>query len=453
MNTKHFKVTAFALAAVLTGGCGAASTGATDSSAPASGCGGQVKGPVTITVATHAKNDTAAPVNPIKVYRDLVDEFNSTIGKQKQITVKLINFGEQSYEKGLQAASQQGKAPDVNEVDAPFVGNFAYNGMIRPLGDCASSTKLATFIPSVVANGTYAGQQYTLGAYDGGMGLWVSKKALAKVNAKLPTVSGDAWTVEQFDALLTSLRQAGYATPLNIEWGYGAGEWRPFGFGPTLISAGSSLLKPDFSGADGALNSPESVTALTWFQKWAKAGLLDLSTAAGANDTNFTSGKSAISWVGHWMEGTFRQKLGDDLALVPLPNFGKGSKVYTGSWSFAISRSTKNVGAAWEFIDFMTSAPAVTKLTASESAVPALKSLLDADPAYQKGGARYLYAKNLSDPTVAVPRPQTPAYLVARDEFSTAFADIIGGADVKGALDKAVTRIDADFKANNGYRN
>jgi multiple sugar transport system substrate-binding protein len=52
---------------------------------------------------------------------------------------------------------------------------------------------------------------------------------------------------------------------------------------------------------------------------------------------------------------------------------------------------------------------------------------------------------------VAIPRPATPAYLVARDQFSTAFGDIINGADVKVSLDKAVSRIEADIKANRGY--
>ena len=415
------------------------------------GCDGKVNGPITIKVATHAKNDTTAPVNPIKVYKDLVDTFNTTVGKDKGITVELVNYGEKAYEQGLIAAVQSGAAPDVDEVDAPFIGQFAYNDVIQPFGSCATSAKLATFIPSVVNNGKYKGKQYTLGAYDGGMGLWASKKALAKAKARIPSGAADAWTVDEFTTILKNLKAAGYSTPLNIEWGYGAGEWRPFGFGPTLLSGGGGLLKPDFSGADGAINSSASVKALTWFQDWSKAGYLDLSTAAGANDTNFTTGKTAISWVGHWMEGTFRAKLGDDLTLVPLPNFGAGSKVYTGSWSFGMSKTTKDPDAAWAFIDYMTSPDAVKKLAASESAVPALKSVYEADPAYQKGGARYLYAQNLSDPSVAIARPQTPAYLVARDEFSTAFADIIGGAPVKATLDKAAQKIDTDIKANRGY--
>jgi multiple sugar transport system substrate-binding protein len=306
-------------------------------------------------------------------------------------------------------------------------------------------------LPSVVHNGQYQSQQYTLGAYDSGVGLWVSKAALAKVKARLPQTAGDAWTVSEFDKILSDLKTAGYSTPLNIEWGYGAGEWRSFGFGPAVVSAGGGLLKTDFSSADGALNSAPAVTALTSFQQWAEKGYLDLSTAPGANDANFLHHKSAISWVGHWMGGAYQQAMGKDLALVPLPNFGQGSKLFTGSWSFGMSKTTKDPDAAWAFIDYMTSAEASKKLSDSESAIPAVKSVYEADPAYQKGGQRYLYAQNLNDSSVAVPRPQTPAYLVARDEFSTAFGDIIDGANVKTSLDKAVKKIDEDIDANRGY--
>jgi multiple sugar transport system substrate-binding protein len=218
-----------------------------------------------------------------------------------------------------------------------------------------------------------------------------------------------------------------------------------------VVSAGSGLLTSDFSTADGALNSPQTVQALTWFQQWAKKGYLDLSTAPGANDANFLDHKSAISWVGHWMGGAYQKALGDDLGLVPLPNFGQGSKLFTGSWSFGMSKTTKDPDAAWAFIDYMTSAEASKKLSDSESAIPAVTSVYEADPAYQKGGQRYLYAENLNDSSVAVPRPQSPAYLVARDEFSTAFGDIIDGADVRASLNKAVSKIDADIKANRGY--
>ncbi|HET9658419.1 MAG TPA: extracellular solute-binding protein [Kineosporiaceae bacterium] len=457
MNTRRVIAVTSVVAVGLLPACGRSTDSTPDSSghgastAAGAACDGKIDGPVTITIATHANNDTTKPVNPIRVYQDLITQFNAGVGKAKGITAQLVSYPETAYEKGLTAALQSGKTPDVVEVDAPFVGSFAYNQVIRPLGNCAEAGKLASLIPSVVANGKYRGQQYTLGAYDGGMGLWASKKALTKVGVRVPKSAADAWTVTEFDKVLKDLKAAGYPTPLNIEWGYGAGEWRPYGFGPTLLSAGSGIFKPDYGSAEGALNSPKSVEALTWFQQWSKASLIDLSLASGANDTNFLNGASAISWVGSWMGGTYAAKLKDDLVLLPLPNFGTGSKVYTGSWSFGMAQQVKDPDAAWALIDFLTGAQGSQALAESESAIPAVRTVLDADPAYQPGGQRHLYAQNLNDPTVAFPRPLTPAYLVARDQLSTAFADIIGGADVQKCLDKAAAKVDADIKANRGY--
>jgi multiple sugar transport system substrate-binding protein len=456
MRNKGLVALSASLVVGLLAACGSGSAGQSSSAAGSSGastgCDGKISGPVTIKITTHAVNDPKRNPNPIKIYQDVIDTFNATVGKQKGITAEVVSFSENAYEKQLTAAIQAGQTPDAVEVDAPFVGSFAYQDVIKPLGNCATADKLSSIIPSVVANGKYHGQQYTLGAYDGGMGLWVSKKALAKVHARIPKGSADAWSAEEFDKILKDLKAAGYATPLNIEWGYGAGEWRAFGFGPVLLSAGTGILKADNSGADGALNSPQAVAAMTMFQKWAKSGLFDLSTAAGANDANFTSGKSAIAWVGHWMEGAYRDALKDDLGLVPLPNFGSGSKVYTGSYSFGMARGSKaDPDAVWALMDYLTGPVASKSLADSEHAIPANLAVFDADPAYKPNGSRYLYAQNLKDPAIAYPRPVTPAYLVARDQFSTAFGDIIAGADVTSALNKAVGKIEDDIKANRGY--
>lgn len=414
-------------------------------------CRGERGIPATITVAVHAQDDASQPVNPIGVYRTLIRRFNETVGKERGIRAELVDYPETAYENGLARAIRSGRTPDVLEVDAPFLGRFAYDGFIQPLGNCVSPGKRASLLPSVVANGKYRGQEYTLGSYDSGMGLWASRKALAKAHARLPQGASDAWTILEFDAILRMLQAKGYPTPLNIEWGYGAGEFRPFAFGPALLSAGSGLLGPGYANAESVLNSPQSVWALTWFQQWAGAGLLDLATAPGANDRNFEQGRSAISWVGHWQGNAYKKALGNDLILLPLPNFGQGSKVFTGSWGFGMGKDTRNPDAAWALIDFLTDAYASKTLADSESAIPASRVVFEADPQYRPGGDRFLFIQDLNDPRVAVPRPQTPAYLVARNQFSIAFGDVISGRSVQNALDRAAARVQQDIAASGNY--
>lgn len=217
-----------------------------------------------------------------------------------------------------------------------------------------------------------------------------------------------------------------------------------------MQSAGGDVIdRSDYQTADGFLNSPEAVEAMTLFQGWAEDGLIDLEAV---DDTNFTDGDAVLSWVGHWMYGAYKDVLGDDLVLVPLPDFGTGSKAGMGSWNWAMSSVAADPDAVWAFIDFVTSPDQVKLIADAESAVPALKSVLADDPTFQPGGDRYLYVLNLeAAPDIALPRPATPAYGAIRDAFSDALADIVSGADVQATLDNAVDEIDSDIEANEGY--
>jgi multiple sugar transport system substrate-binding protein len=52
---------------------------------------------------------------------------------------------------------------------------------------------------------------------------------------------------------------------------------------------------------------------------------------------------------------------------------------------------------------------------------------------------------------VAVPRPQTPAYPTITSAFSTAFANIVQGADPRTELTNAAQTIDQDLQDNDFY--
>jgi ABC-type glycerol-3-phosphate transport system substrate-binding protein len=136
MKTRHVIAATSALAVGLLTACGGGSgstSGGSTAAGPGASCDGKINGPVTIKIASHANNDTTKPVNPIKVYQELIDQFNATVGKQKGVTAQLVSYPETAYEKGLTAAIQAGRTPDVVEVDAPFVGSFAYNDVIQTL--------------------------------------------------------------------------------------------------------------------------------------------------------------------------------------------------------------------------------------------------------------------------------------------------------------------------------
>ena len=412
-----------------------------DDESAAGSCDGEIDGPVTLTLTSHSSGPA---------YSDSVAAFNAGPGAELGVTVELVDLGEAAYEDFIVAAAASNDLPDSIDMDGPFLYNFAWNGFVQPLGNCVPDDKLEDFLPSIIEQGTYNDELYSLGSFDSGMGIWAKRPALESVGARIPETSEDAWTVDEFDQILRDLQASGISSPLDIKWWYGAGEWRPYGFATIVQSAGGDIIdRDDFQSAEGKLNGSEAVEAMTRFQGWAQDGLIDLEAV---DDNNFITGDVPLSWVGHWMYGDYKAAVGDDLVLVPLPDFGEGSKAGMGSWNWAMSSVAADADAVWAFIDFVTSPDQVKLIADAESAVPSLKSVLEDDPTFQPGGDRYLYVLNLeAAPDIALPRPATPAYGAIRNAFSDALADIVTGADVQTTLDNAVAEIDADIEANEGY--
>ncbi|MFV2064593.1 MAG: hypothetical protein ACC726_13950, partial [Chloroflexota bacterium] len=198
-------------------------------------------------------------------------------------------------------------------------------------------------------------------------------------------------------------------------------------------------------------------------------GLIDL---VAEDDNNFTLGadgeantgdEAALSWVGHWMFNAYSEVLGDDLILLPLPDFGNGSKTGMGSWNWAISTGSDGVAesgdeadmdAVWAWVNYATSPAEVDRLATAEGAIPSTKEALANSANHSEGGPMAMYVTNLrnahTDTSLvqsgAVPRPATPAYGAIRNAFSDAMADIISGADVQATLDNAVRLIDLEIE-------
>jgi ABC-type glycerol-3-phosphate transport system substrate-binding protein len=133
------------------------------------------------------------------------------------------------------------------------------------------------------------------------------------------------------------------------------GEWYPYGFSPFLQSFGGDILdRSTMTTAEGALNGPEAIAFGEWWQNLFTEGYVPGITQDSADrDTGFIDGKYALQWNGNWAGGLAKEKLGDDLLILPAPNFGNGARIGAGSWEFGVSANSENVEGATEFIEFM----------------------------------------------------------------------------------------------------
>ncbi|GGY26738.1 ABC transporter substrate-binding protein [Streptomyces djakartensis] len=382
--------------------------------------------------------------------QNAVKSFNSS---QKEIKAELKLIPEKDYTKTI-TATDASELPDVLEFDGPTMANFVFNSKLAPVDGHVSAKTLSNATDAIKAQGEIDGKHYGLGMFDAGLGMYANKKLLDAAGVKYPTSVDDAWTAEEFGKALKALKgKDSDGKVLDISEQYGlASEWGTFGFSPIVWSAGGGLLKD--GKAAGTLDSPKVVSAMKTFQSWKP--YVDANTDGNA----FAKGKVALSWVGHWNYPAYSEALGDDLAVLPLPDFGNGPKAGQGSWAWGIGAASKNGKAAGTFLDYLLNDTNVGAMTKANGAVPATKSALAKSELYKKGGPLQLFADQLAKPCgdsdissscVAVTRPVTAGYPTITAKFSTALNSIYGGADPKEALQKAARAIDRDFTDNAGY--
>jgi multiple sugar transport system substrate-binding protein len=363
------------------------------------------------------------------------------------ISIKLTFLPERSYNAQVQAAAIAHDLPDVLEFDVPYLANYAWQGRLQPLEKLLSARIQTDLLPSIIKQGMYRGHLYGVGMFESGLGLYARHSALKKIGARIPRHPSTAWSVNEFEGILAKLAQNDAdGAVLDLKLNY-PDEWFSYAFSPVLQSAGGDLIdRKDYQSADGVLNGPDSVKAMTHIQHWLQQGWVD----PNVDDAAFVSGRVALSWAGHWEYPRYHKAFGKDLVLLPLPNFGRGSRSGQGSWVWGIPRATRAPKQAAALIDYLLQADPILAMTGANGAVPATRAAIARSPLYRKGGPLHLFVEQLVE-GYTVPRPQTPAYPVISSSFRQAFADIRNGMPVQQALDRAAKTIDRDIHDNHGY--
>ena len=388
----------------------------------------------------------------VTALQQAVDSFNSS---QTDVKVTLQLIPSNDYTKTVQATSAD-QLPDVLEYDGPLMSSFVYDGKLAPVDGLVSAATVSNQTASVKSQNTYPGDSklYGVSMFDSGLGVYGNKKLLDAAGVKYPTGLDDAWTADEFqDALVKLAAVDPDGKVLDVKENYG-GEWPTYGYLPIVNSTGNVVVKD--GKAEGNLNSPAAVKAVEQFAGWRQ--YVDPNT----DDKAFTDGRVALSWVGHWLYNPYAEALGSDLVVMPLPDFGAGTKTGQGSWAWGVGASSKNGAAAGKFLDYLMNDTNVAAMTEANAAPPGTTSVTAASALYKPGGPLELFSEQLAKtcgtnpPTescVATPRPITPAYPVISQQFSQAFLNAYKGADAQAELDKAAKAIDQDYEDNNGYTN
>ncbi len=409
-------------------------------SAPACGASGSgADGRITLEAWAHAGQEAERTVLERQAAR-----FNAA---SDSLDVELVFLPEDTYDAQVQASAVAGRMPDLLELDGPFVATYAWQGRLRPLSALLPDTVLRGLLPSVLEQGTWRDTLWAVGTFDSGLGLYARRSALARAGARIPVGPGEAWTAEEFTQALERLaRSDADGAALDLKLNY-EGEWFSYAFQPMLHSAGGGVLgRTRPASAEGTLDGGASVRAMEIVQRWIRSGLVD----PNLDDAAFTRGRVALSLSGHWDYPRYAEAFGSDLLVLPLPDFGEGTRSAQGSWVWGIPRHSENPEGAAAFLSFLMRPEEVLAMTRANGAVPAVASAAERSRRYGPGGPLRLFFVQLSEGWT-VPRPRTPAYPVITSLFQRAFDGVRNGESVSSVLHRAASAIDREIEDNRGY--
>ncbi len=407
-----------------------------------SGCGQAGQGDSTtadgrtqLTMWTHSAGNEAE----LAVYKQIISDFNAS---QDKYEVVEESFPQGAYNDAVVAAAASGDLPCLLDLDGPIMPNWAWAGYLQPLELPTSITD--SLLPTAV--GKWDGKIYSAGYWDAALSIFARKSVLEANSIRIPTVDSP-WTKDEFATVLSTLKAAGYKTPIDIG-AEDTGEWWPYAYSPFLQSFGGDLINRDtMLSAKGALNGDDAIAWGTWFQNLFKDGYASADGTVGNQE--FVDDQVALSYTGVWNALASVDAIGDDLVILPPPDLGHGPKIGGGSWQWAISKGCTDAEGARAYLEFSFQDKYITQFADNQIVIPATESAAQA--------SKYFGDKGVLRPFVelsqkfAVLRPETPAYAVISSTFETAAKDIMNGADVKSTLDQAVTEIDANIASNDGY--
>jgi len=270
---------------------------------------------------------------------------------------------------------------------------------------------------------------------------------LEQMDVRVPTLD-HPWTLNEFQTLLERLKASGrYRYPLDLATRDDKASWWTYAFSPMLQSFGGDLIdRNTLTHADGTLNGAAAQRFGTWFQALFAKGLVNRQEP---DENAFVKGRSAVVYTGDWWAPEYRKYAGDDLLVLPPPDFGRGVVIGGGSWQWAISKACPHPDGAGQFIQFVLRPAQMAAMSDAMGGVPVTEAGAAASRDFSRSGKSRVFFELMR--RFARSRPATPAFAVISNAFTAAMRDVMDGQTVQDALDDATDDIDGAIADDHGY--
>ncbi len=336
-----------------------------------------------------------------------------------KVSVTPVDWG-QAVAK-LQTAIAGNTTPDVSQMGTDMMGQFGATGAFEPVpADIDPSAYFESAWNTNIVDGAAVGVPW----YVETRLLYYRKDIAAKAGITAPPATWD-----DLKTMAKAMQEKGGA---KYGISLGTKNWQEYF--PFLWSNGGDVV--DASGKP-ALNSPQAVEALTFYNSFFTEGLTPKSVPEGFDITPaFVKGDNPMFFSGPWHLSLIKEAGGADFtdkwAIAPMPKKSTATSFVGGS-NVVVYKNSKNKDAAWAFVKFLSDPKTQALWYATVTDLPAVQSAWE-DPALAGDPNVKMFGDQLKD-TKAQPVSATWS------ELSSAINDSLekmttGGLDPQAAADQ-----------------
>ena len=333
---------------------------------------------------------------------------------------------------------------DLFFMDIIWVPEFASAGWVHPLDDLFSPEEQAKFLPAAMQTGQYGGHVYGVPSrIDSGM-LFYRTDLLDKYGFTPPRTWPEL--IDQVEVIVGGERASHPALR-----GY-SGQFKQYeGLVCSMMefigSAGGRLITADLRTSQ--LASPVNLAAVDFVREQIVGRIASravLTYQEPESVVPFIQGNAVFhrNWPYTWevANDPRRSRIAGHVGVVPLPGMADHPPATAlGGWLYAISPFSRHQREAWEFIEFLSSAPLqrhfalAAGIAPSRAAVLQDERVLEANPHFRAQLAMF---------DSATARPRTPLYPAISNVLQRYFSRALAYRDV----DLVAEATQADIQIN-----
>jgi multiple sugar transport system substrate-binding protein len=279
----------------------------------------------------------------------LVTAYNGS--HKNQVELRVVPTDD--YQTTVGAAAPNGQLPDLFSADVVFMPNWTSQGLFT---DLTSRIDGLPFISNVsqahIVASTWENKKYGL-PFVIDLSVWMYNKKLftqAGLDPNKPPT-----TLKEFADDARAIRTKVGGSVYGTLFGGQCGGCNVFTWWPILWAEGGSVMNPE--GTQSNLNSPEAKELYTTFASMWADGTIDPSSQQEAGPTwtaSFPKGTIGIQPMPASLQGLATAELADaDIGVAAIGGLTKGESTFVGGDSIGVSKDSKHVDQAWNFLSWM----------------------------------------------------------------------------------------------------